>query len=64
MSDQLTIYPPIMGTRSAARYLGVSVWTLRRILERGELRYTRPASRIEISLDDLDAYIASHPVGK
>ena len=64
MSDQLTIYPPVMGTRSAARYLGVSVWTLRRILERGELRYTRPASRIEISLDDLDAYIASHPIDK
>ena len=64
MSDQLTIYPPIMSTRLAARYLGVSVWTFRHILARGELRYTRPASRIEVSLDDLDAYIASHPVGK
>ena len=64
MSDQLTIYPPIMGTRSAARYLGVSVWTLRHLLERGELRYTRPASRIEISLDDLDAYIALYPIVK
>ena len=64
MPDQLTIYPPVMGTRLAARYLGVSIWAFRHILERGELRYSRPASRIEISLNDLDAYIASHPVGK
>jgi len=64
VSDQLTIYPRVMGTALAAKYLGVSVWAFRHILQRGELRYSRPASRIEISIDDLDAYIASHPVGK
>ena len=64
LPDQLTIYPPVMCTRLAARYLGVSIWAFRHILERGELRYTRPALRIEVTRDDLDAYIASHPVDK
>lgn len=64
MPESLVIYPPVMGTALAAEYLGVSMRTFRRILERGKLRYSRPSSHIKVRRKDLDAYLTSRTVGK
>ena len=40
-----------------ARYLGVSRWTLRRIVDRGELRAIRVGQRERFRQEDVQAYL-------
>lgn len=42
----------------AARYLGVSRWTIQRLRSRGELEGFRIGAAAMISVDSLDAYVA------
>jgi hypothetical protein len=37
MSESTTITPRLLKTRDAARYLGISAWKLRNLVQRGEV---------------------------
>jgi excisionase family DNA binding protein len=41
----------------AARYLGCTVWTVRELIWKGELHYTRFGKRFQVDLRDLDVLI-------
>lgn len=47
----------------AAEYLGVSVRTLRRMIERGVVRYYRPSRHMRFRQADLDEFLRSRTVG-
>ena len=52
-----TVTPRLLSQREAATYLGVSYWTLRDMLFRGELPTVRIRRRVLIDRVDLDRYI-------
>ncbi len=41
-------------------YLGISLWTLREIIWRGELPHAHIGRHVLVDLADLDRYIVSH----
>jgi excisionase family DNA binding protein len=41
----------------AARYLGCSVWSVRDLIWKGDLPYTRFGRRFQVDIQDLDALI-------
>lgn len=49
--------PRLLSQREAATYLGVSYWTLRDMLFRGELPTVRIRRRVLIDRADLDRYL-------
>lgn len=52
----------LLDVEQAARYLAVSPGTMRKWREAGKgPEYLRMDSMIRYSIDDLDAYVASHP---
>ncbi len=59
----MSTHPPATAPKyvtlpEASIYCSLSVKTLRRMVERGELAHYRPCRTILISLDDLDAFLA------
>ena len=44
----------------AAKYLGLSPWTIREMIWRGDLPSVRMGRRVMLDLQDLDRYIAAH----
>lgn len=52
-----TLAPRLLSQREAAAYLGISYWTLRDLLFRGELPSVRIRRRVLIDRADLDRYI-------
>lgn len=48
---------PLLPAEAAARYLGVSRWTIYRLIDRGELKAYTVGSQIRIRPDDIDAYL-------
>jgi excisionase family DNA binding protein len=48
----------LLSQKVAAAYLGVSKWTLRDLLFRGDIPYVKIGRRVLIDVQDLDAYIA------
>ncbi len=55
-SAQATIQPRLLSTARAAIYLGVSVWTVRRLVWSGVLPAHR-GRRMRFDVKDLDAWI-------
>jgi excisionase family DNA binding protein len=50
----------LVALKDAARYLGISTTTMRRLVRTGEVRAYRIANRkLMVRLSDLEAYIAS-----
>ncbi len=47
----------LLTLREAARYLGLSTWTIRELIWRGEILRVRISRKILIDRDDLDRYI-------
>jgi len=52
-----TVTPRLLSQHEAASYLGVSYWTLRDLIFRGDFPYLRIKRRILIDRADLDSYI-------
>ncbi len=52
-----TLKPRLLSQHEAASYLGVSYWTLRDLIFRGEIPYIRIRRRILVDRADLDSYI-------
>lgn len=57
MKTDTVVTPRLLSQREAATYLGVSYWTLRDMLFRGELPTVRIRRRVLIDRADLDRYI-------
>ena len=51
---------PLLSIRDAARLLGVSVWTVRRLIQSGTLIPVHIGSRILLEEASLAQYIAAH----
>lgn len=61
MDDRKTaVESALMSLESAANYLAVSTYTIRRLMTAGELAHTRVANSIRIARAELDRYIADH----
>ena len=54
------VKPRLLDLRLAARYLGLSVWTIRGMTHRGELPFVRAGRSIRIDLRDLEDWIETH----
>jgi excisionase family DNA binding protein len=52
----------LLSQEAAARYLGVSKWTLRDLLFRGDIPYVKIGRRLLIDVQDLDAYITQSKI--
>lgn len=52
-----TLTPRLLSLHEAASYLGVSYWTLRDLIFRGDIPYIRIRRRILVDRADLDSYI-------
>lgn len=50
----------LLGLREASQYLGLSYWTLRGMLYRGDLACVKAGRRILIDRQDLDSWIEEH----
>jgi len=54
----------MLKTREAADYLGISTWTLRRLMNEGEIAYVKyRGGAANFDPRDLDAYIERKKVG-
>jgi excisionase family DNA binding protein len=53
----MTIVPRVVGTRDAAKYIGVSAWTIHKLVRTGELPVLRHGRGFRFDVHDLDAYI-------
>jgi excisionase family DNA binding protein len=54
----------MLKTREAADYLGISTWTLRRLMNEGEIAYLKyRGGAANFDTRDLDAYIERKKVG-
>ena len=47
----------LLSQKEAAVYLGISYWTLRDLIFRGEIPYIRMKRRVLVDLRDLDVFI-------
>lgn len=47
----------LLSEAEAARYLGISRWTLRDLIHRGDLPCVRIGRRVLLDREDLDAYL-------
>ena len=47
----------LLSLRDAATYMGLSCWTLRELIWRGELPSVRVGRRVLVDLEDLDSFI-------
>lgn len=54
---------PLLDLREAARLLGVSVWTIRRLIDRRALTPIRVGRRVLIEASTLEAFIAANRGG-
>jgi excisionase family DNA binding protein len=52
-----TLTPRLLSQKEAATYLGISYWTLRDLLFRGELPTVRIRRRVLIDRADLERYV-------
>lgn len=52
------IQPRLLSLEEAAIYLGVSKWTLRDLIFRGDLPHLKIKRRVLVDRADLDAYIS------
>jgi excisionase family DNA binding protein len=55
--------PRVLSTKEAAAYIGTSVWTLRRLVGRGEIPYIQfgeDTSPWKFLVADLDSFLARH----
>jgi len=50
--------PRLLSIEAAASYIGVSKWTLRDLIFRGDIPCVRIKRRLLVDVLDLDAYIA------
>lgn len=55
-SNEIT--PRLISQHEAAAYLGISYWTLRDLVFRGDIPYVRVKRRVLVDRLDLEAYIA------
>jgi excisionase family DNA binding protein len=53
----MTIVPRVVGTRDAAKYIGVSAWTIRKLARNGELRVLGHGRGFRFDIRELDAFI-------
>ena len=54
------VQPRLLSVHQAARYLGLSVWTVRGMTHRGALPFVRAGRTIRIDLRDLNTWIEMH----
>lgn len=59
-SDHKTVAPRLFSLNRSAEYLGVSYWTVRDYIFRGELPSVKLGRRVLIDVRDLDALIAKY----
>ena len=59
-SDHKTVVPRLFSLNRSAEYLGVSYWTVRDYIFRGELPSVKLGRRVLIDVRDLDALIAKY----
>jgi excisionase family DNA binding protein len=50
---------PLLTAEEAAEYLGVSHWTVRRLIARGELRGVYLGRLLRVRSSDLEAFLSS-----
>ena len=50
----------LLDLHRACKYIGLSYWTLREMVSRGELSFVRVGRRIFIDRQDLDRWIEEH----
>lgn len=59
MTDDPAVLPAAGGVKFAARYMGVSASTIRRLEASGALRSARVGGRVLFRVADLDAFLAA-----
>lgn len=58
MTGSSNLPVPLLSQAKVAELLGVSVKTVTRRIEAGQLRHHRIGRQIRVSLDDLESYVA------
>lgn len=58
--SEATLDQRLYSITTAAKYLGLSPWTIREMIWRGDLPSVRMGRRVMLDLDDLNQYIAFH----
>jgi len=59
-ADNKTASPRLYSLKRAAEYLGVSYWTIRDYIFRGELPSVRLGRRVLVDVRDLDALVEKY----
>jgi excisionase family DNA binding protein len=62
MKNESAIERRLLTIQEAARYLGRSGWSVRRLVWAGELPCVRGGRRVHIDVMDLEVFIAQHKV--
>ena len=57
MKAPQSLQPRLLSQHEAARYLGISYWTLRDLIFRREIPFVKIGRRILVDRLDLDAYL-------
>ncbi len=57
MGPRSAVTPRLLSLEEAARYLGISKWTLRDLVFRGDLPCVRIKRRMLLDRQDLDRYL-------
>ncbi len=48
---------PLLDVRGAAEFLGVSAWTVRTLIWRGDLVHVRVGRLVRVTVEDLEAFV-------
>ena len=59
-ADNKTVAPRLFSLKRAAEYLGISYWTIRDYIFRGELPSVRLGRRVLVDVRDLDALVEKY----
>ena len=57
MKQAYVIEPRLLSQQEAARYLGISHWTIRDLVFRGEIPFIKIGRRVLLDRQDLDSYL-------
>jgi excisionase family DNA binding protein len=64
MQSPNAITPRLLSQHEAARYLGISYWTVRDLVFRRELPFVKIGRRVLVDRWDLDAYLDRSKIRK